>query len=82
MAFPSMRALAEAMFTSITPSVKQARVTARLQFSSRERQASMSRYSNMSPGKKRRLIIGTVLFFVVMIGMIAWAYVVAENKIR
>ncbi|GAC1393275.1 MAG: hypothetical protein NVSMB31_12490 [Vulcanimicrobiaceae bacterium] len=42
----------------------------------------MSRYSNMTPGKKRRLILGTVLFFVVMVGMIAWAYIVAENKIH
>lgn len=42
----------------------------------------MSRYKNMTPAKKRRLLIGTVLFFVVMIGLIAWSYIVAESKIR
>ena len=42
----------------------------------------MSRYRNMSPAKKRSLLIGTVLFFVVMIGLIAWSYVVAESKIH
>lgn len=42
----------------------------------------MSRYRNMSPGKKRLLALGTVAFFAVMIGMIAWAYFVAESKIR
>ena len=41
----------------------------------------MSRYRNMSPNKKRALLIGTVLFFVVMIGLIAWSYIVAESKI-
>ncbi|GAC1357862.1 MAG: hypothetical protein NVSMB31_18290 [Vulcanimicrobiaceae bacterium] len=42
----------------------------------------MSRYSNMPPGKKRALAIGTIAFFVVMIGLIAWSYFVAEHKIR
>ena len=42
----------------------------------------MSRYRNMSPAKKRWLLIGTVLFFVVMIGMIAWGYTVAESRIK
>lgn len=41
----------------------------------------MSRYRNMSPGRKRWLLIGTVLFFAVMIGLIAWSYIVAESKI-
>jgi hypothetical protein len=35
----------------------------------------------MSPGKKRLLIVGTVLFFAVMIGLIGWSYIVAESKI-
>lgn len=39
----------------------------------------MSRYSNMSPGRKRALLIGVILFFVVMIGMIAWSQWYAEN---
>jgi len=33
----------------------------------------MSRYSGMSPGKRRAWGIGLVLFFVVMCGMIAWS---------
>ena len=35
----------------------------------------------MPPGKRRALIVGTVAFFVVMIGLIAWGYIVAESKI-
>jgi len=31
---------------------------------------------------KRALAIGTLAFLAVMIGMIAWAYIVAESKIR
>ena len=42
----------------------------------------MSRYSSMPPGKKRALLVGTIAFFVVMIGMIAWAYIVAESRVR
>lgn len=41
----------------------------------------MSRYRNMSPVRKRLLLAGTALFFAVMIGMIAWSYIVAESKI-
>lgn len=36
----------------------------------------------MSSGKKRAYAIGTIVFFVVMVGLIAWGYVVAESRIR
>lgn len=33
----------------------------------------MSRFSGMSAGKRRAWAIGLILFFVVMVGMIAWS---------
>lgn len=42
----------------------------------------MSRYSNMPPAKKRALLVGTIAFFVIMVGMIAWAYIVAEGRVH
>ena len=39
----------------------------------------MSRYSNMSPGRKRALGIGVLLFFVALCGMIAWSQWYATN---
>ncbi len=42
----------------------------------------MSRFSSMPASKKRAYAIGTILFFVVMTGLIGWGYVVAESRIR
>ncbi|MEO9262973.1 MAG: hypothetical protein ABI282_02700 [Candidatus Baltobacteraceae bacterium] len=39
----------------------------------------MSRFSGMSAGKRRAWGIGLVLFFVLMIGMIAWSQWYAVN---
>lgn len=39
----------------------------------------MSRYSGMSPRARRAWGVGLILFFLVMIGMIAWSQWYAEH---
>ena len=41
----------------------------------------MGRYPKMSPGRRRMLEVALTVLFLVMIGMIAWGYVVAEHKV-
>ena len=41
----------------------------------------MRRSPKMQPGKRRLLGIIALILFAIMIGMIAWSYVVAESKI-